>query len=175
MTTTTAPTRSARDRLALSWYLARFGWAMQDYPGREYRAIRAELRASALATAAETGMPAALADLGHPYALADAYLAPLGRRHPRWATGAAVAAVVLGMLTYLIVAYSFGVLDGMLALGGGRAEILVLGGTWTFVATDAELAAGGPLLSGPGLLLALTLGGVAFALGSRIWRLRTGR
>ncbi|HQY34609.1 hypothetical protein [Actinotalea sp.] len=175
MTPSTRTSISVRDQLSLGWYLTRFGWAMQDYPSREYRAVRTELRASALATATEVGMPAALADLGHPYALADEYLGTLGRRHPRWGSGATAAVVVLGMLTYLLVAYSFGVLDGMLALGGGRAEISVLGGTWTFVASEAELTAGGPLLSAPGLLLALVLGGVAFAVGSRIWRLRTGR
>lgn len=173
MTTSTTTSRTLRDRLALVWYLTRFEWAMQDHPGREFRRIRRDLRASAAAAAREVGMAQALADLGHPYALADEYRATLGRRFPRWGTGAAVAAFAVGMLLYLFAAYSVGVIDGMTALGGGRAELTVLGGTWTYVATDAELSAGGPLLTGPGLLLAVVLGGLTFALSSRVWRLWT--
>lgn len=173
MTTSTSIPLTVRDRLALEWYLLRFELAMQDHPGREYRRIRRDLRTSAVTAAQDVGMRQALADLGHPYALADEYRATLGRRHPRWGTGAALAAVAVGMLLYLFTAYSIGVIDGMTALGGGRADLTVLGGTWTFVATDAGISAGGPLLTGTGLLLALVVGGVTFALGSRTWRLWT--
>ena len=172
MTTTTGtPTArlTLRDKVALDLYLARFSWSMQDYPAQEERAIRRELRAQVLAAASDVGMPRALADLGHPYALADGYKETRDRRLPRWATGAVAAGVAVGMLLYLTMAYSFGVLDTLTALGGGTVTLDVLGTPSTFEASDGGMSMSTGL-GWRGLALYVAVGLVAFLLGSRAWR-----
>lgn len=158
-----------RDKLALDLYLARFSWSMQDYPGKEEKRIRRELRAEILAAAADVGMERALADLGHPYALADGYKATRDRRLPRWATGAVAAGVAVGMLLYLTIAYAFGALDTLAALGGGTVTLDVLGTPSTFEASDGGISMTTGL-GWEGLAVYAGVALVAFLLWSRAWR-----
>lgn len=157
------------DLLRREWYLLRLGWAMQDFPQRAYRRIRSELRAGVTAAAQDVGMAAALADLGHPRALAEGYVASLGRRLPRWTSGTVAAAVAVGFVLYLAGAYGVGVLDVLDAQGGGSYATEVLGATTTFTASDDALTVvteGSWAALGALALLAA----VVFVLTARVWR-----
>ena len=116
---------SFRDTLIRERYLLHFDWAMQDYP-KPKRIVR-ELRTELTATASEVGMRQAVADLGHPRVLADAYLSELGRRVPRWTTGAVWGALAIAVVMYLTVAYAIGTLDTIDQMGGGTVERVFLG------------------------------------------------
>lgn len=158
------------DRLRRGWYLTRFSWHMQDYPQRDYRRIRADLRRELDVAAAEVGMRDALREVGHPHALAQGYHAELGRPVPRWASGAAVAALVLALPAYAAAVYAVGGLDVLEATGGGTATTHPLGGTMDFTSTASEISVSAQL--GPaGLAVVLGLALVAFLLGARAWRL----
>lgn len=157
------------DNLRLEWYLTRFSWHMQDYPQRAYRRIRDDLRRELTAAAADVGMPRAVADLGKPRMLADGYISQLERPTPRWATGAAVAALAIAAIVYLGMAYSIGAMDTLEALGGGSVTMHPLGSEATFISTDEEVSAEATL-GWSGIALLAGLGTVAFTLGSRAWR-----
>ena len=111
---------SLRDTLVRERYLTRFSWALQDHP-KDTQIVR-ELRTELTATAAEVGMRQAVADLGHPRVLADAYLDELGRPVPRWATGAVWGALAVGAVAYLVLAYGIGTLDTIGADGRRHAR-----------------------------------------------------
>lgn len=158
-----------RDRARREWYLARFGWAMQDYPQRRYRVIKADLRREVDVAAADVGMVQALADLGHPRVLAEGYIAELGHRVPRWASGAVAAALAAGMVLYLGMAYAFGTLDTLEALGGGTVTRFPFGAETVFEVSDDGLALETrPSLAGAAFVAGLAT--VAFLLASRSWR-----
>ena len=82
--TATSPT----DRARREWFLIRFSWHMQDFPQKQYRQIKRDLRQELTTAGADVGMRHAVADLGRPRTLADGYIAELGRPVPRWTTGA---------------------------------------------------------------------------------------
>ena len=166
---TTAP--GLRDRAALTTYLTRLSWAMQDYPAREWRDLRRALRADTLAAAADVGMSRALADLGHPRVLAESYLAQRPGRLPRWTAGTVAAGVTVLVLFYLAATYTFGTLDTLEQLGGGEVTRHPFGRPVTFSATPDALGVSGDV--GPLVLLALGAGAVAWLLGARVWRLWT--
>lgn len=169
--TPAAPPRTGvRDRLALTAYLWRFGWAMQDYPRREYRQVRTALRAEIRAAAAEVGMRQALADLGHPVVLAEGYVAELGRRLPRWNTGAVAATLAVGALAYMVLAYAAGTLDTLDALGGGSLTRYPFGSETVFTATAEEISVESGV-TWPWATLYLGVATTAFVLGSRLWRI----
>ncbi len=172
--TTTAPARlPLRDRLRIERFLLDFSWPMQDYPRKEYKQIKSELRASLVAAALDVGTERAIKDLGSPFALADQYVAGLGRKLPRWTTGGVAAGLAIGALVYLATAYTFGALDTLDALGGGEVDLSIFGFT-----TTAHFSDEGIWVQGTGTWAALAIyGGVAlvsFALGSRFWRVFTG-
>ena len=73
------------------------------------------------------------------------------------------------MLLYLTMAYSFGVLDTLTALGGGTVTLDVLGTPSTFEASDGGMSMSTGL-GWRGLALYVAVGLVAFLLGSRAWR-----
>ncbi|MCL3859978.1 hypothetical protein [Actinotalea sp. K2] len=166
MTTTTL---TLTDRLHARWYLTRFGWAMQDYPGRQTRQIRRELHADLVLAAQDVGMAQALRDLGHPVVLAERYIAELGRRLPRKTTGAVAAALAMGLILYLSTAYAIGTLDTLEAMGGGSITTYPLGAETVFTHTEDELSVSSSL-TWQWALLYVGAGVVAFLGGSRIWR-----
>ncbi len=158
------------DRLRLDWYLIRLDWHLQDYPQKAARAIKREIKADLLTAAAETGMPAALAALGSPAVLAHGYLTELGRPRPRFTAGAIAAALVVGALWYMQIAYAIGALDTLEAVGGGAATLTVLGSAMTYTHTAAEISVEGAF-SWQWLAVWIGAGVLAFLPGSRIWRL----
>ena len=158
---------SPRDTLVRERYLLRFDWAMQDYP--KHKPIVRELRTELTATAAEVGMRQAVADLGHPRVLADAYLSELGRPVPRWTTGAVWGALAVGAVAYLAVAYGIGTLDTLGQLGGGTLERVFLGATTTFTNDDDALSVASTL-TWQVLVFYACVFTVPFLLGARAWR-----
>lgn len=166
-TTTTLP--SLRDRARRSWYLTRFSWHMQDYPGRAYRQVRADLRREIDAAAGAVGMPAALRDVGHPAVLAQGYLGELGTHRPRYTSGAVAAGLVVGAVLWFGAAYALGTLDTLETLGGGTLTRHPFGGEVVFTSTGAEISVlAEPTWAGTAVLVGLAA--LAFALASRIWR-----
>ena len=158
---------SLRDRLVREAYLTRFSWAVQDHP--QDRALVRDVRREVTATADQIGMRAAVAGLGHPRVLAEGYLASLDRRVPRWATGATWAALAVGAVAYLLVAYAFGTLDTLEDLGGGTVTRTALGATTVYTSTDGGLSVETEG-SWQWVVLYAALFGVVFVLGSRLWR-----
>ncbi|MBO3083607.1 hypothetical protein [Cellulomonas fengjieae] len=158
---------SLRDTLVRERYLLRFSWALQDFPG--YRTVVRDLRTELTATAAETGMRRAVADLGHPRVLADGYLAELDRPVPRWTTGAVWGALALGALLYLAMAYGFGTLDTLEELGGGTVQRAFLGVTTTFT-NDGSSISMGSTVTWQALAVYAAVFAVPFLLGARVWR-----
>ncbi|HMO12396.1 MAG TPA: hypothetical protein PKB06_13045 [Actinotalea sp.] len=166
MTTTTL---TAGDQLALQWYLARFAWAMQDYPQREYRRIRDDLRRDTRAAATEVGMPEALRGLGDPRLLAERYVAETGRRLPRWTSGIVAAGFAVLALSFVVMAYAAGVLDALAATGTETVTMSPFGQPVTYTATADQLSVAGTY-SWPWLVLYAAVAGVTFALVARVWR-----
>ncbi len=164
---TTRP--SPRDHLRRWWFLTRFSWAMQDVPQKQYRVIRDDLRREVDAAARDVGMRQALADLGHPRVLAERYLAELDRRLPRWVSGAVAAALTAGAFLYLGMAYAFGTLDTLDALGGGTVTRYPFGAETIFTVGEESLGVElRPSLAG--VVVVVGVSAVAFLLASRSWR-----
>lgn len=173
--TTPAPGGALRlglaDRLRLDRYLIRLDWHLQDYPGTAARAIRREIKADLLSAATEIGMPAALDALGSPAVLAHGYLTELGRPRPRFTAGAIAAGLAIGAVWSMQVAYAFGALDTLAAVGDASVTLTSLGTSMTYTRTASQISVEGAL-TWPWLVLWLAVGLVAFSLASRLWRLR---
>ncbi|GIG19444.1 hypothetical protein Cch01nite_01680 [Cellulomonas chitinilytica] len=165
--TATLPRLSPRDRFVRERYLLRFSWAMQDYP--KNRRIVRELRTELTATAAEVGMTRAVADLGHPRVLAEEYVAELGRRLPRWGTGAVWGALAASTLVWLSWAYAAGTLDTLAAMGGGTVEHTAFGATTTYTYT-ADTVSVGTVATWRLALVYLVVFLVPYLVGARVWR-----
>ena len=158
-----------RDRLRIEAYLAKFAWPMQDYPHREYKQIKAELRASLRTAAADVGTKRAIADLGSPFALADQYRENLGRKLPRWTAGGVAAALTVGALVYLAMAYVLGSLSTLEATGASEAEIWLYGSPMRVVHSE-DLIGVESTVSWASLSIYAGAGAIAFLLASRFWR-----
>ena len=158
---------SLRDTLVRERYLMRLSWALQDHP-RDTQIVR-ELRTELTATATEVGMRQAVADLGHPRVLADAYLSELGRPVPRWATGAVWGALAVAAVIYLAFAYGIGTLDTIDQMGGGTLERVFLGATTTFT-NDGDAMSVTSTFTWQVLALYALVFAVPFLLGARVWR-----
>lgn len=163
------PTLDLRDRLRREWYLTRLSWHLQDYPHRQEKQIRRDLRAELTRAAADVGMVRAVQDLGHPLTLAEGYKGELGRPLPRWTSGAVAAGLAVALLVYLGAAYAAGTLDTLGALGGGTLTRYPFGAQTTFVSTEDAISVSSTF-SLAGVSLVMAVAAVAFALGSRIWR-----
>lgn len=174
MTTTARPTArlTVRERARLSRWMVRFELAMQDYPAREVRRLRRELRAAVLDDATRVGLAEALRDLGSPRRLAAAYFADLDHERPRWTDGAVLGSLVGVVLPfYMWLAWQGGALDAVDAMGGGEVDLRWLGAPMTLHRTDDALWMEVHTAWGP-FALSAALFAVFFALGSRLWRLR---
>src|SRR5665648_577444 len=68
---------SQTDRARREWFLLRFSWHMQDFPQKQYRQIKRDLRRELTTAGADVGMRHAVADLGRPRTLADGNIAGL--------------------------------------------------------------------------------------------------
>lgn len=166
---TTTARLPATERLRREWYLFRFDWHMQDYPRKEFTQIKKDLRAQLTLAALDVGTRQALRDVGHPRVLAERYIAELGTRLPRWTTGVVTAGVAVGFVMYLMMAYSFGSLDTLDALGGGSVTFHPFGTEITLTHTEDEISMEGGF-SWSWLALYGGIAAVTFLLGSRAWR-----
>jgi hypothetical protein len=164
---TARPRLTLRDRITRERYLFRFSWAMQDYP--RSRHLTRELRTELTATATEVGMARAVAGLGHPRVLAEGYIAELGRRLPRWGTGAVWGALAVSALVWLSLAYAAGTLDTLDAMGGGTVQHSAFGATTTYVNTADSLSVSSEA-TWQLLVLYLVVFLVPYLLGARVWR-----
>ena len=161
--------RRAADRLRREWYLLRFDWAMEDYPRKPSKQIRRDLRADLVVASQEVGTTQAIRDLGRPTALADRYKDELGRPLPRYYSGAVAAALAVGFILYLAVAYSVGTLDALEAMGGGSVTTHSLGAATTFTSTADEISVQ-TQITWQWATLYVSIAVVTFLVGSRIWR-----
>lgn len=169
---TTSTRLGLRDELRIENYLLKFSWPMQDYPRKEYKQIKAELRASLRTAAADVGTQQAIADLGSPFALADQYIGGLGRKLPRWSTGAIAAGLAVSTMVYLALAYVLGSTNTLESLGGGEVEVWLFGApVQVHFSDDAIWVQGTATWTAFGIYAGVAL--VAFALGSRFWRVFT--
>jgi len=160
---------SLTDRARREWFLFRFSWHMQDFPQKQYRQIKGDLRRELTTAGVDVGMRHAVADLGRPRTLADGYIAELGRPVPRLATGAVAAALTVGLILYLALAYALGTDNTLEALGGGSVTTYPFGAATTFTHTAQEISLEThPSLAGLAFVVGSAL--VAFILGSRLWR-----
>lgn len=160
------------DLLRREYFLNRFSWHAQDYPG--YVGVKRDLRRELDATAAETGMTDAVTSLGDPRRLASDYLANLERPYPRWNSGAWWGGAGLWIITGLGIAYAIGASDGLAATGGGTLTTTVFGTAVTFVHTASEISAQFTFTwASLAWFLAATL--VPYAIGARVWRARPAR
>jgi len=163
--TVTSPT----DRVRREWFLFRFSWHMQDFPQKQYRQIKRDLRRELTTAGADVGMRQAVRDLGHPWTLADGYTTELGRRVPRWTTGIVAAALAVGLIIYLSLAYALGTNNTLEAMGGGTVTTYPFGAETIFTNTADEISLQtSPSPAGFAFVVGSAL--VAFILGSRLWR-----
>ncbi len=163
------------DRIRREAWLARFGFAMRDYPARPYRQIARDLRREVTADAGECGMRAALRDLGRPASLADRHLAELGRPRPRWLDGALAAGVLVFFIPALcLIAYGAGAADTLASRGGGAARLSFLGTALHVVSDSDGLAFEGTMSVAALVAFALTFAAL-FATAARVWRLWAAR
>ena len=93
---------TAIDLLRREYFLNRFSWHAQDFPG--YVKVKRDLRRELTVTAGEIGMAQAVASLGDPRRLASDYLDNLERPYPRWNSGAWWAGAGLWLITALGIA-----------------------------------------------------------------------
>jgi hypothetical protein len=156
------------DLVRREYFLNRFSWHAQDYPG--YVQVKRELRREITLTAVQVGMSSAISSLGHPAQLAAAYLSDLERPYPRWSTAVWWAGAGLYVLVGLGMAYSLGVMDSLTAVGGGSVDLVVFGTPVKFTNTAEEISAQFQLTPASfGWLVATTA--TPYLIGARAWRL----
>ncbi len=156
------------------WFLNKLDWGLRNLPSHDRRRIQRDLRRDVTATAAETGMRAAIADLGKSSELAHEYASGIDDAGPRYITGAKAAILTAGAILYLLMAYGMGTLDTLLAMGGGTRTTDAWGIQFHFFASENEFGVeSSDVLPAFAVLLAISV--VVFSLVSRIWRLGRSR
>lgn len=172
MPTTTSP--SAADRLRREWFLTKLSLYLEDVPGRDRRTIYADLRADLADAAQAHGMRAAITDLGAVAVLAQDYRTAQGRKLPRWWVGGLAAGFLAILGTFMLLAYTVGLLD---AVGSTAGAVTTAHGTflWTHVAVENSADALSASFTGPGLLIGFALCFAVYFAAARGWRLWTCR
>lgn len=156
------------------WYMTRLDWGLRTLPSREIRRILRDLRRDVTATASDTGMRSALADLGKPSVLAEGYTSGVDAAGPRYTTGAIAAVVTAGAIAWLLMAYAIGTLDTLVAVGGGTRTANLWGADILFTGTADVLSVETADILSP-LLVIIVICAVVYVLFSRIWRLGRSR
>ncbi len=157
------------DLLRREVYLNRFSWHAQDYPG--YVHIKRELRIELTRAAGEIGMPAALSSLGHPRVLASEYLNNLDSLHPRWSTASWWAGIGLIATCWLALAYAYGTMDTLAAVGGGQVSPVIFGTATVFTYNSQEISTQFRF-TWWSLVWVLGVTVIPYLIGARVWRLR---
>jgi hypothetical protein len=153
------------DRARLELLLQRLDYALSDLPAARRRQIRREIRANALAAADHVGLGQAVANLGHPRALAAGYLAAEGRPLPQFRKGAWWAAAALALYVGAALAFTIGFLEGVEAAAGPGRRL-----TTSFLGAAVEADRGGRSFAITFNVAALVGPAVVFLLASRAWR-----
>jgi hypothetical protein len=153
------------DRLRLELLLQRLDYHLSDLPGARRRQVRREIRANALAAAADVGLRRAVANLGHPRVLAAGYLAAEGRPLPQFRKGAWWAAAALAAYVVAALIFTTGFLDGAEAASDLDRPL-----TTSFLGAVVEANPGRPSLAITFNAVALVVPVVVFLLASRAWR-----
>lgn len=158
------------DLMRREWYMTRLDWGLRNLPSKQNRQIQRDLRRDVTATAADTGMRRALADLGSPRLLAEQYTETIGAEGPRPGSGAIGAGVTFAFLVFLGVAYAIGTLQTLLFMGGGTRTVNLWGTAASFTATSGETSI---QLSNvlPMIGVAIAISAIAFLVFARMWRL----
>ncbi|KAE8763490.1 HAAS signaling domain-containing protein [Georgenia thermotolerans] len=159
------PRPPLRDRIRREAYLLRLQLWLDTYPGKQRRALVAQLRGELDAAAAATSMAEAIDGLGNPRTLAGEYLALLPRDRPRWLVGATWAAGWL--VVWLLAVTTFTAALVQVADGAGPAgvEARLFWLELTVVVTDAQFS-----VSSQGFPGGLVLAAVLLVVGARGWR-----
>ncbi len=166
---------------AFDWIRIRRTMLAYDYwmdvegvPGRRRKELRAELVGNLTDASAAAGYPAARRSLGSVRALAAA-AAPDRDTRPRWVVGGYAAITVFAVAGFATLGMTTAWADGALAAGGSTIDVTghAFFLPWTEITVRKGerlqiLASINPLI----ILLPMLL---AFLIGSRIWRLVTGR
>lgn len=107
-------------------YLAELAVWMDEHPGRERRAVRAQLRTHLDEAAAHSSMREAVASLGSARALAQEYAATLPPGRVRWALGLSWATGWLLLCLVALVVFAAALAQVAPALGAGGASARLL-------------------------------------------------
>lgn len=170
-TTTRAP---LADTIRREWFLTTLSLHLEDLPGRDRRAIHADLRADLADAARAQGMRAAIADLGPAATLAQGYRTAQGRKLPRWWVGGLAAGITAVLGTSMLLAYTLGLLDAVESAAG---DMTTAHGSffWTQVSVENTSGALSASFEGTGPLIGLALFFTVFFVAARGWRLWTRR
>lgn len=163
----------SRDVLRREAFLSTLSLWLDDYPGREKKALLAQLRGELDLAAADTSMASAVAAMGNPRQLAAEYRATLPAGRPRWAAGGlwATVAVIVWLILFLTFATALFQVADVGGADGVTARFLWAEVTAVDTPEEISIAADGSF-AGFGVLA------VVFLVGSRSWRVlrrSTGR
>lgn len=164
------------DRLRVEAAVQRFEYHLElrGTRGRRRRDLRRELRSNLTEAAGAEGVPAALAGIGSPRALA-AQVSELDASRPRWSVGILWAAVVFAVLMTGLVWTNYVMLATLVASGAHQARIEIW--PWLGVRFYAETNASGvpESIGADGSPWWLLLVPVVFLLAAQPWRPWTHR
>lgn len=170
-------TSPARYRLTLAdrWRRYRYLFVLELYldglPRAQQRTILSDLKASLAEAARDVGMRQAVEDLGPARSLARDFQDAVDRPRPTWNIGALTAVLTWGVLAFLALAYIFGAIDALIQQGSGTAEINFLGLPMTAWASPKSLGVEFSVGATRVPWAQLAVIGLAFAMGSKVWRL----
>ena len=151
-------------------YLAELAVWMDEHPGRERRAVRAQLRTHLDEAAAHSSMREAVASLGSARALAQDYAATLPPGRVRWALGLSWATGWLLLCLLALVVFAAALAQVAPDLPGGASARLL----WAQV-TVVRSADAASLEVTSTVPWSLVVAAVLFVTTSRLWRVLPGR
>lgn len=169
---TATRTRSLVDTLRREAYLTRLSLFLDDLPRARRRAIYRDLRTELTAAAGDTGMAAAVRDLGPASVLAHGYRDAEGRPLPRWTLGALAAGSVAILWVLTTLTYAMGLLDAAGSARAPGAAATITTGTflWNDIRTSSSAAALSVESTGPGFLVMIAVCAVVAFTVARGWR-----
>lgn len=157
---------SLADRWRRWSYLQDVDLWMSTLPRGRRRTILSDLKLNLAETAAVTGMPEAIAELGTARSLARSYLDEEPRRGPNWVAGAVGGVLAFSLGLYALTIYVFGMLDALQSIGGGTATANAFGIRVEATHTASEISANFGGFSWVWLIAVV----VTWLLSARTWR-----
>ncbi|WP_449372752.1 hypothetical protein [Arthrobacter psychrolactophilus] len=167
-TKTSAPILGLRHAVGREWYLLGVDLNLDGrVPGRHRKRILADLRDCIDTEAETTSLKAVLAGLGKPDVLAKSYVEGADHSRPLWSGGLIAAAGVLAIYSLFFFTYLFGMLAVVSQVGGEFHSHFLFVNVMAF-SDDTGIGIG--WFDAAALWVPATLAFLAFALGSRSWR-----